>query len=305
MLASRDYEFRIPARALYDQLIGPIERDLDGIGSLLIIRDDILWRVPFSALVDQKGRFLVERAAIAYAASISVYVSMTEHRSPAEGATKLFAVANPTLDSRFNEAYARFRGEALGPLPDAEAEVDGLARLYGPKHSVILKRGDATEARTKAGMGGAEVVHFATHGLLDDRNPMYSRLALGRGDGTRDDGWLEAWEVAGLNIAADLVVLSACDTARGRVGGGEGVIGIAWSFFVAGARATVATEWKISSASTSKFMIAFHESLQSETRKRSFRKAHALREAQLEFLRSQRYQHPFYWAPFILIGDAS
>ena len=99
---------------------------------------------------------------------------------------------------------------------------------------------------------------------------------------------------------ADLAVLSACETGRGRPGAGEGVIGLSWAFFVAGCPTTVVSQWKVESASTTELMLAFHRNLRSGRSK-----ALALQAAALKLLRESRYRHPFYWAGFVVVGDGS
>ncbi|MEP6707337.1 MAG: CHAT domain-containing protein, partial [Pyrinomonadaceae bacterium] len=108
-----------------------------------------------------------------------------------------------------------------------------------------------------------------------------------------------------LDLKADFVVLSACDTARGRIGAGEGVIGLTWAFFVAGTPTTVVSQWSVESASTTELMLNFHRNLKSVTGGARFAitKAEALRQAQLKLLRTKRYQHPFFWAGFVVVGD--
>lgn len=308
MLAQRHLGFRHAGMDLYSLLVAPIERELAGATTLLVIPDEVLWRVPFGALIDSRGEYLVERAAVVYASSISVYAMMSERRENDRRSlpSTVLAVANPTLDTASQQAFRSFyRSASLGSIPHAEIEADALCRLYDREHCLVLKRNEATEGRTKSEIRGAGIVHFATHGLLDDRNPMYSRLALARGADIAEDGWLEAWEIARMNVDADLVVLSACDTARGRIGGGEGVLGMTWSFFVAGARTMLATQWKVESESTAQLMIAFHSALRADHTAKPMQKARALREAQLRILQNERFDHPFYWAAFVLIGDAS
>jgi CHAT domain-containing protein len=102
-----------------------------------------------------------------------------------------------------------------------------------------------------------------------------------------------------MNLHAELVVLSACETARGRVGAGEGVIGLSWALFVSGVPTTVLSQWKVESESTTRLMIAFHESRQS-----GLSDAEALRMAALGLKKNPLYSHPFYWAPFIALGAA-
>ncbi len=103
-----------------------------------------------------------------------------------------------------------------------------------------------------------------------------------------------------MKLYADLVVLSACETASGRIGAGEGVIGISWAFFVAGCRATVVSQWKVNSEATSDLMVGFYQQFKGV---RPMSKASALRLAALKMLNDERYRHPFYWAGFILVGD--
>jgi CHAT domain-containing protein len=221
-------------------------------------------------------------------------------------AKDVLAVANPALQQQTRAQMASYyRGLEFGPLPDAEREAGAVCALYGPRACVMLGREEATETRLRSAIGSARIIHLAMHGVFDDREPMYSRLLLAHGDGALDDGLLEAREIAALNLHADLVVLSACDTARGMIGGGEGVVGMTWAFFAAGARSLVATQWKVASKPTADLMIAFHRALRARGDGASLKKMRALREAQLQLLRQPATRHPFYWAGFVLLGDAS
>ena len=132
---------------------------------------------------------------------------------------------------------------------------------------------------------------------------MYSHLVLARGeDKSNEDGLLEAWELKDLDLNADMVILSACDTARGKVTGGEGVIGMTWAAFIAGAPTTVASQWKVESSSTTEFMLEFHRQMLA---KKKVSKAEAMRRASLKLMKSSKYRHPLYWAPWVLVGDGS
>jgi CHAT domain-containing protein len=106
-----------------------------------------------------------------------------------------------------------------------------------------------------------------------------------------------------LNLRADLVVLSACETARGRIGAGEGVIGMSWAFFVAGCRTTVVSQWQVNSPSTSELMAGFYKHLRPAATKNRKMKSDALRLAALELIKNPRYRHPYYWAGFVMIGS--
>jgi CHAT domain-containing protein len=121
-------------------------------------------------------------------------------------------------------------------------------------------------------------------------------------DDPNDDGLLEAREIMRLDLHADLVVLSACETARGRIGAGEGMIGMSWAFFVAGVPTMVASQWKVNSESTAKLMIDFHKRLKEESSAQSQTTATALQQAALNVMKDSRYRHPYFWAGFVIIG---
>src|SRR5262249_36596943 len=162
----------------------------------------------------------------------------------------LLALGNPAIGQETIErATLALRDDKLGPLPIAEQEVKALRQLYGAAHSKVYIGSEARESIIKSGIRQAKVLHFATHGILNNTSPMYSHLLLAQGD-KNEDGLLEAWELMQLDLKADLAVLSACETARGRFGAGEGVIGLAWAMFVAGVPTTLVSQWKVESAST-------------------------------------------------------
>jgi CHAT domain-containing protein len=198
-------------------------------------------------------------------------------------------------------AEAPLRGARLDPLPEAEEEVKALGRYYGASRSKVYVGAEAREDRAKAEAGRARILHFATHGTLDNAAPMYSHLVLAPGD-NHEDGLLEAWEIMQMDLKAELVVLSACETARGRYGEGEGVIGLTWALFVAGAPATIVSQWNVESASTRDLMLNFHRHLRALS-KAEMTKAEALRLSALKLMRNPETSHPFYWAGFVLVGD--
>ena len=303
-LAERNLDFQTPARQLYDALLKPAEKQLQGKTTLCVVPDGALWELPFQALQPQDGVYLIENYAIFYAPSLSVLRRMRERQ--AQDAPKLLAFGNPALsDETQQRAKAADRDETLGALPEAEKEVKTLAELYGPARSEIFTGANAREATFKQAGERFNILHFAAHSTLDDRAPMYSRIVLARNGNDKDeDGLLEAREILKMNLRADLVTLSACQTARGRIGAGEGMIGMSWAFFVAGSPNLVVSQWRVNSASTTDLMIAFHRRLRSSDRQKgSLTKAAALREAAQTLLKDNRYRHPFYWAGFVLIGD--
>jgi CHAT domain-containing protein len=303
-LAERDLGFRDAARRLYDLLLKPAQAQLRGKTDLVIAPDDMLWELPFQALLSGDDRYVLEKSAVSYAPSLTVLREMAKarRRGAETPSTSLLAFGNPALGK---ETMARAalvaRDESLDPLPEAEAEVKGLRRLYGAARSKIYVGAEAREDRAKNEAGAFQVLHFATHGVLNNAAPMYSHLVLAQGD-KNEDGLLEAWELMQMDLNADLAVLSACETARGRFGAGEGVIGLTWALFVAGTPATVVSQWKVESASARELMLGFHRNLRTPSREPA-PKAEALRQAALKLMKNPSTSHPFYWAGFVLVGD--
>ncbi|HEX6083133.1 MAG TPA: CHAT domain-containing protein [Thermoanaerobaculia bacterium] len=296
-MGSASLTYREPARRLYDMLLAPLEPYL-GAKTLCIIPDVELWRVAFHALLDERGRHVVEGRAVFYAQSISFARDAAAAGSPRQ---TLLALGNPTIGSSTRGSVAAaYRDVTLGALADAETEVKTLGKMYSAAQSRVYFRDAAREALFKAEAPEFRVLHIAAHAIVDDAAPLYSAivLAAGRHD-PAEDGLLEAREVVDLPLSADLAVLSACETARGKVGAGEGVVGLAWAFFAAGCPTTVVSQWKAESHSTSQLMIEFHRRLLAGDSP-----AAALRAAQLELRKDPRYRHPFFWAPFAAIGAA-
>jgi CHAT domain-containing protein len=287
-LADRDLRFAQQAQEADRLLLPP--GAIAGARELVIVPDGALWNVPFQALRSSSGRYLIQDCAIAYAPSLAALREMSKppvRTRPAKG--MLLALGNPPAG-------------AEPPLPDAERQVDDLEKLYGASRSAVFVGAQAREDRLKREAGNYRVVHVATHAFLDHSNPMYSYLLLAPGGS--EDGRLEAWEISHLNLNADLVVLSACETGRGQIVAGEGVIGLAWSFFVAGSPRLVTSLWNVDAASTTDLMLDFHKQLAAEYRGgQRIRVAEALRTAVLATLARPQYAHPYYWAGFVVAGN--
>jgi CHAT domain-containing protein/Tfp pilus assembly protein PilF len=316
LLASHNLVFRPAASRLYELLVKPAESVLQGKTRLVIVPDNSLWELPFQALQTDDGHYLIERFAISYAPSLSVLAEMTKQRDKKTGDKKtanLLAFANPAMSREKGENTSNFEGDAssnrpdtFSQLPKTEAEVKTLVKLYGNARSKIYTGADASEERLKAEASSYRILHLATHSVLNNTSPMYSQVVLSQAKSSgKEDGFLEAWEIAQLNLDTDLVVLSACETARGRLSAGEGMIGLTWAFFVAGSSATLVSQWKVDEASTSELMLEFHRHLQNAryNSPKPASKAEALRNATLKILQSNQYRHPFYWAAFVMIGN--
>ncbi len=274
---------------LHDWLIGPIEADLADKQHLVIVPDGLLHSVPFQALRGNDKKYLIERCSVSYAPSMTALVKMkalAERRRKARGQDKadLLVVGRPEF------------GPGLADLPDSEPEARDVAALYGKRAVLLLGRAADRTAVVKA-LASARYIHIATHGLVNEANPLYSALALSVQKG-QDDGLLYARDLIDLDLRAELVVLSACETALGKRVAGEGVLGLTWAVFVAGSPSTMVSQWSVADVSTRMLMTDFHRRLAAGTPK-----ATALREAQLAMLKSKATRHPFHWAPFILVGD--
>jgi CHAT domain-containing protein/Tfp pilus assembly protein PilF len=287
-LAARDLGFSDSARELYRLLLGPLSGELRRVTTMAVIPDGPLWELPFAALENARDHFLIEDYDLFYAPSLTVLSAMLRRsalQSPNTMPT-ILAMGNPTAAN----------------LPHAATEVEALAPIYGASHSRIYTGAEARKERLQSEAGRHRIVHLAAHGVIDDRNPMYSFVALA-GNG-KENGLLEAREMMDLDLHADLVVLSGCDTARGELSNGEGIVGMSWALFIAGSSATLASSWKVDSESTMQLMIEFHRNLRSGVHTPAHSgMSGALRAAALQVMNQQGYRHPYFWAGFALVGQ--
>ena len=297
-VAGRSSGYAADARKLHQQLFEVVEKLVPADRELCIIPDHVLWKVPFHALVRSDGKFVAEHHSIFYAQSLALLRKAMEERSvePAN----LLAFGNPATGATpATTLTATMRGVDLGALPHAEEEVRALEGLYTRRRTFY--RGDARESVFKSEAGRHSILHLAAHAIVDDRAPMYSAIVLAVAPNEpSEDGLLEAREVIDLELDADLAVLSACETGRGKLTAGEGVVGLAWAFFAAGCPTTVVSQWNAESRATSLLMVELHRRLVAGDSV-----ARALRAAQQTVRRDPRYKHPFYWAPFIAMGAAA
>ena len=324
LLSTNHPGFRQIGRELYDLLIKPAEPYLKGKTAMCIVPDGPLWNLPFQALQTERDQYILEQYAIYYAPSLQVLREMRKRsdrlqslplsKSEQNGASSLpkaqipqfYGIGNPAFGG---EALARaqtLRNAPFVSLPETENEVQTLAAgVYGLQSSSVRIGAAAREDAVKAEMSKYRVLHFATHGVLDDRNPLYSYVVLAVGGDSNEDGLLEAWELMKMDLKAEMVVLSACDTARGRVGDGEGMIGMTWALFVAGVPTTIASQWQVPSESTTKLMLGFHKNVVGGgSSDRKISKAEAWRQAVMGMMNDPRYRmKPYYWAGFVVVGD--
>ena len=273
-------------------LLGNAQSALDGADELVIVPDDSLAALPFAALNDENGDFLLQKFAISYAPGLSALAEMEKR------AAALKAESTQSRTPFVALGRSQFAEIGLKALPGARAEIEAIAPTFGPRAVVALDEA-ATKTRARFELPRAKLVHFATHGLLNESAPLYSSVALAP-DKENADGRFYARDFMEMRLDADLVVLSACETALGQSVRGEGVLGLTWALFVAGAPTSVVTQWSVDDAATSALMQKFYAELQNG-------KTHAiaLRDAQLALLKSKTMKHPAYWAPFIAVGAAN
>src|SRR5581483_12015465 len=298
-VANQRLAYASGAQDLYSILIAPVQEQIRNADSVCIIPDSFLWNVPFQALMTSNNHFLIEDHSVYYAPSLSVLREINRKPTSNEAArSSLIAFGHPVIGKDEQ------RNTDLCPLPEAEQEVSSIAKVFVSRTPNVLIGRDATEKAFKSLAQNYSVIHLATHGVIDNKYPLYSHLLLTKTEGDPDnDGRLEARQIMNMKLPADLAVLSACETANGKIAPGEGVIGLSWAFFVAGTRATLVSQWKINSDSTSELMTNFYKSLESDRSAENGRNSRALRSAQLTMINSRRYNHPFYWAGFVLVGN--
>jgi CHAT domain-containing protein len=282
-LARRDLDYQPVARRLFDALIAPAVAQLAGTTAWVIAPQGALWDVPFQALIDPSGRHVIETRAISYTPSLTVLARLRRplHSTP------------PALRALLAVSYG---GTGAAAIPEADAEAAAIARQY--RGALLLTGAEASPARFREAAPPAAVIHVAAHGDLDGAHPLESALALA--PSAAGDGALTAREIMGIHLAARLVVLSACETARGRESSSEGLMGLGWALAAAGAPSSILSQWKVDSAATRDLMIALHRRLAT---REAAGPAAALRLAALALRAQPGRQHPFYWAGFAAFGD--
>jgi len=265
------------------------------IKQIVIVPSGRLGTVPFEALpMNAKvitdfnsADFLVKKYAISYEFSSALMLQKTNHLVGQNGAS-IYLCAPIQFPQRDN----------LNELPGTEQEVTTIASLFG-KSSHVAKFQDANETSIKtAKLSDYNYLHFATHGIVDEKEPELSRIFLNAGK--QDDGNLFSGEIFNLQLNAQLAVLSACQTGLGKLSKGEGVIGLSRALTYAGAKSIVVSFWSVADESTSELMTEFYKTLL-QNKDENFAKA--LRQSKLKLIDSQSFKAPFYWAPFVLIGN--
>ena len=274
-LSGRDLGYRAAAGALYKRLLGPAAAVIKGRKRIVIVPDGPLWNLPFQALLSPEGHHLIEDSAVFYVPSLTAAREMLHlTRTPGTTGRTVLAMGGPTTTDK------------LPPLLESIREVREIGQVYGAKSSAVYVEGQATKKTWKAEAPQYRVLHLATHGVLNSYNPLYSHLVMSQAPGDPEESIITAREILDMDLRADVTVLSACETARGRYRFGEGLIGTSWAFLVAGTPTTVVSQWKVDSASTRELMVAFHRNLKSGGKGELTKRSEALRSSILQLLQA-------------------
>ncbi len=287
------------AKKLYELLITPIEGKLDAGKEICLIPDKILFRLPFSTLISPaNGNYFLANYQSFVSPSANIFLICSDKAGELGRSTdeQLLSIGNPDFDK---EAFKEL--SSLDDLSDAEREVNDIARLY--PHNVPLTGKGASKSAVEKELGGASVIHFAGHYLVNEAQPALSGLVLAKDDQSSElkDSLLANHEIMqGKLLSARLVVLSACQSGVERFYNGEGMAGSSRAFLAMGVPLVVASQWKVDSYATAELMTRFHR----------YRKLNgsstvdALRRAQLDMLEMPNalYSDPYYWAAFETIG---
>ena len=274
---------------LYQLLIQPIADQLpnNSLSRVVFIPQQELFNVPFAALQNSDGSYLIEKHTILTSPAIQVLDLTHRQQRNLSGSADVLVVGNPTMPKVGNPP------EQLPPLPGSEQEAQAIATLLNTK---ALIGNQATKTAVLERISQAKLIHLATHGLLGNFGNKDVPGAVALAPSPNDDGLLRASEILNLKLHAELVVLSACNTGRGRITG-DGIIGLSRSLFIAGVPSVVVSLWAVSDGPTALLMTEFYRFLQ-----RDADKAQALRQAMLATMK--QHPNPIDWAAFTLIGEA-
>jgi CHAT domain-containing protein/Tfp pilus assembly protein PilF len=303
--AAGDKALRHVARKLYRALVEPGAERLGRNERLIIAPDGCLFEIPFEVLLrgepDEKAGWkklpiMARSYSILYVPSASIYLTLKEPREDPRYGLDMLALGDPDYASCGSD-----REQSLTPLPFTKTETEGICSYFKNEARLFLVGGAATEGALKEEIRThrPRFLHLAAHGLIDPVDPALSSIALCRDTVTRDDGYLKTMEILSLPLDSRLVVLSACESARGRIGRSEGVVGLSRAFIAAGAGGIVASLWPVSDESTSRLMKEFYDRMIDKKRPACV----ALNEARMALMEEPAYEHPFYWSAFIVIGS--
>jgi CHAT domain-containing protein len=327
--------YRGSANSLYKMVVEPAA-SLIKDKHLLIVADGALNYIPFEALTtSEEGTaydslaYLIKTNEVSYAPSASVIAALKQRSGGVAAGGGVLLIADPVFDasderakgstanvqtqrgislqlaSAVEDVAMPMTGQALKlrRLPGTRKEAEQISKLTtaaGRQADALMDSAASETNLTKRDLRQYRVIHFATHGILDMERPQYTGLALSPIEDRDNDGFLRVDEVFNLRLNSQLVMLSACETGIGKQRRGEGVIGLARAFMYAGAQTVGVSLWSVADQSTAELMTSFYANLLAPGQASS---SVAFRKAKQEMIAGKRYSAPFYWAPFITIGE--
>ena len=286
------------ATTLYDQLIKPIKTHLVGT-KLIIVPDEILWDLQFDLLIDAentktkaKPNYLLYDYAISYANSASMLFESHDTKTPSNFLNECLAFSYTSNDSIVSNSEV--------DLPGSREEIKQLSSVFKGKY---LYDNDASEANFKKNVSLYNLIHLALHAEIDSLNPEIIKIRFSElTQNEKEDNILYGHELYTVNIPADLVVLSACNTGVGKINNGEGILSVGNAFQYAGAESLMLSRWSISDETTPEVMKYFYENI-----KKGMSKSEALQHAKMEYLKSSDVftSAPYYWGSFYILGNTN
>jgi CHAT domain-containing protein len=312
-------DLRPHANALFKKLVGPVKDLVAAHERIIVLPHGALSTLPLEALVDDNGQFLVESHVVTYSQSATLALEDAHAKPTSKSHRDLVALGDPVYDwasfkagrpegipkadsrgfKRYEDAKSlapRGKRRGLQRLPGTATEVKGIAPLFGSDAHIYL-RDKASEENIKAGiLNGARIIHIASHGLFETD---YQALALSMRPDSADDGFLLQSEIAELKLDAEIVVLSACETGRAHEVLAEPVSGLVLAWRTAGVRRMLASLWPVDDFATAELMKTFY----APVIKSGATYAAALTDAKRKLVANPKWKHPFYWAPFVLMGS--
>jgi len=311
---SKKFHGILAAKRLYTEFVYPGIQNLSPeIEHLVIIPDGLLHYLPFEALIytgeNGQDQFLIEKFTISYCPSISSFFYLNQRKLKkkkgffmAFGEPKYIPKSSPFQTTVLSKKELlldiyQSKGFKLTPLPYTRTEIKKISKFFTKKNRRIFLEEKARESvLKKEKLEDVLILHFACHGFLDEEVPLRSALVLSLEENSEEDGFFQAREIYTIPINAELIVLSACQTARGMLERGEGVLGLPRSFFYSGARTVVSSLWNVHDKSTAYFMEYFYKFLSQGNSK-----SESLRLAKIKMLK--KFYNPHFWAAFVLNGE--
>ncbi len=297
------------SNSLYSKLIEPLSIPKDK--RLIIIPDDILSYIPFEILIKRKSEskkirykdltYLIKDHPVSYSYSAKVLFNQNNTQNNIFNKLGAYAPTYENIEELPDNALStrqKYR-EKLYPLKGITKEVNRISEIVPGK---VFTKEQATEKNFKKTSGNFDILHLAMHTIIDDDNPMYSKMAFTQTPNENEDNFLNTYEIYNLNLKSRLAVLSSCNTGFGKLNKGEGVMSLARGFKYAGCPSIVMTLWPVEDNSSIRLMEYFYEAL-----KKGKTKDEAIQTAKVKFLNNsdRLHAHPYFWSGYISIGDQS